>query len=440
MVCSINTTVHKHCKTIKHILIIEDSESFARHLKDKIDEHFSFNCDLAFNEQSARTMIRRKRYDLVIADIYLPDSTVGFIEEIVNQGHRIILMTGYDNDESRTNLLKLPIVDYVIKSDAVTLVNYLTKTIKRLNENRHTIVAVCDDSSLSRKQIVNLIELQNLAYIEFENGQEVLDAVDDGVHFDLLLTDYEMPKVNGLELIRRIRHTFLSEDLPIISISASEKIHLLAKFLKIGANDYLPKPFTDEEFLTRLNVTLDHLYIIRNYNRAIEELENISTQDFLTELYNRRYFHSIIKHITAEAARHQHPYAVLTVDIDHFKSINDTYGHYAGDVTIRHVAELLKQNARESDFCFRWGGEEFLILVPNAELEAVIQMSERLRTCIEASTIEIEGEEKALSVTVSIGGIVGFEKDPTVMIDKADKLLYEAKAAGRNRINVINAF
>lgn len=439
MECTRTAAIHKHCRLIKHILIIEESKSLADHLKEQIDEHFSFRCDVALNVETARDIIRRKRYDLVITDLNLPDSGGNFISELLRNDLRVIVITGEENEECRSKLIKLSIVDYAIKSDVKTLVAYLIKTIQRLNDNRNTVIGICDDSKFSRTLMGNLVELQNLAYIEFEDGQQVLDCLE-GQHanIDILLTDYEMPKVNGLELTRRIRHNFSDETLPIISLSGSGKIHLLAQFLKVGANDYLPKSFTNEEFLTRLNLTLDHLYMVRRYNKVIEELEHISILDFLTKLYNRHYFFSQIGHISADAIRKNIPYGIMMIDIDFFKKVNDTYGHHAGDVAIQHLATVLKDTARASDYCFRWGGEEFLVLIPSTTQDDSHQFAERMRKAIEASPVFVEDENLTFKITISIGVALGVDKDANHIISKADAMLYEAKQAGRNCIKLMS--
>lgn len=431
--------VNTHCKTIKHILIIEDSKSLANHLKESLDEGLSFRCDIAYNENTAQDMIRRKRYDLIIVDIHLPDSSGNFIGELIRNDHRLIVMTGRDDEECREKLITLHLVDYVIKSDAKTLTSFLIKTIQRLNDNRSTVVGICDDSKLARTQILNILKLQNIGYIEFEDGQQVLDFMNNAdPKIDIILTDYEMPKINGLEVIRRIRHTFSEEELPIIALSGSGKVHLLAQFLKIGVNDYLPKNFTNEEFLTRLNLTLDHLHILRRYNKAIEELEHISMRDFLTKLYNRHYFFSQIGHITADAIRKNTPYGIMMIDIDFFKKFNDTYGHHAGDVAIQHLASILTNTSRASDYCFRWGGEEFLILIPSCTHDESLQFGERIRKAVESSSVFVENEDLTFKITISIGLAIGLDKDVNNLISKADDMLYQAKQSGRNCVKIMD--
>lgn len=431
--------INSHCKVIKHILIVEDSPTLANHLKEKIDEHFSFRCDVVLREADAKEMVRRKRYDLVITDVHLPDSSGDFLEELVQNNLRVIVMTGSQNDELRTAILTLSIVDYVIKSDAKTLVNYLIKTIQRLNDNRNTIIAICDDSKLSRQIMTQLVQTQNLSYVEFSDGQQAYDTLKNkNFKTDILLTDYEMPRMDGLELIRLLRLIFLPEELPILSISASDRPHLLVQFLKTGASDYLKKPFLNEEFLIRLNLTLDHLYTTRRNLAFRQELEQIATHDFMTGLYNRNYFFSQIHHVTADAVRKNTPYGILMIDIDFFKIVNDTHGHHAGDIAIQHLATLIKSMARASDYCFRWGGEEFLILIPNTTTHELTQFGERLRLAVAESSVIIEDEALTFPMTISIGGSVGLDENAQHLIVQADEMLYRSKKSGRNCVNIKN--
>lgn len=433
MQCEQFTISNSHCKVIKHILIIEDSISLGHHLKESIDEYFLFHCEIATTEGQAKEMIRRKRYDLVLCDVYLPDSSGNFLGELVRSDLRVIVMTANENEELRTGILTMSIIDYVLKNDAKTLVDYLINTIRRLNENRNIVVGICDDSRVSRHIMVELVKSQNLPCIEFTDGEEVYNClVKQNGKIDVLLTDHEMPKMNGLDLIRYLRHEFLSNELPIIAISSSDKPHLTVQFLKAGANDYIKKPFGNEELCTRLNLTLDQLHVHRRNIALRIALEKAATHDFLTQLYNRNFFFMQIHHITADALRQSKPYGILMIDIDHFKNVNDTYGHHAGDTAIMHVASILKSTARTSEYCIRWGGEEFLILIPHTTISELRKFAERLRAAIEKSLVCVVEEKVTFPVTISIGGVVGLSETAKELIVKADKLLYEAKNSGRN--------
>ena len=437
MQCDQYSVINSHCKIIKHILIIEDSVSLGNHLKEMIDDYFSFRCDIATTEAQANEMIRRKRYDLLITDVYLPDSTGNFLGELVRNDLRLIVMTASENDELRSAILTLPIIDYVLKNDAKTLVDYLINTIQRLNSNRDTVIGICDDSKVSRHLMAEVVKSQNLSYIEFLNGQEVYDfTVRERCKVDVLLSDYEMPNMNGLELIRHLRHDFLPSERPIIAISSSDKPHLTVQFLKAGANDYIKKPFGNEELCTRLNLTLDQLYISRRNKSLRIALEKAATHDFLTQLYNRNFFFTQIHHLTADAIRQKKTYGILMIDIDYFKQVNDTHGHHAGDSAIIHLASILKSTARTSDYCIRWGGEEFLILIPHTTVSELRKFAERLRSAVEQSEVCVIDEKITFSITISIGGVVGLSETGKEMILEADALLYEAKKAGRNCVKI----
>lgn len=437
MQCEQFTIENSHCKIIKHILIIEDSVSLGNHLKEMIDEYFQFYCDIATSENQANEMIRRKRYDLIISDVYLPDSSGNFIGELVRSDLRVIVMTANDSEELRAGILTLPIIDYVLKNDAKTLVDYLINTIRRLNENRNTLIGICDDSEISRHLISVLVKSQNLPYIEFRDGKEVYSCLlKQNFKIDVLLTEYEMAEMNGLDLIRHLRHEYLPSELPIIAISASDKPHLTVQFLKAGANDYIKKPFGNEELCTRLNLTLDQLYVNRRNIALRRALEKAATHDYLTQLYNRNFFFTQIHHITSDAVRQKKTYEILMIDIDHFKQVNDTYGHHAGDIAIVHTASILKNTARTSDYCIRWGGEEFLILIPHVTTKELAQFAERLRAAVEISPVCVVDETLRFKITISIGGAVGLSENSETIISQADALLYEAKSSGRNCVKI----
>lgn len=423
-----------HAKMVRHVLIIEDSPMLLKHMTGSINNLLNLHCDAASTEKDAMNMIKRKRYDLIIADIFLPDSTPDFIDRLIQMKQAVVLITGRDEDEIRGNLTELPIVDYVVKYEADNLIRTLTKIIDRYSKNHKMIVGICDDSKVIRHSISLILETQNLSYIEFSNGKEVVDYLESpDAKLDLLLTDYEMPGMNGLDMVRKIRETISAFDLPIISLSASNAAHLVSKFLKAGANDYIHKPYEKEEFLTRLNQMLDTIYVRKERDELVEKLKNASMTDFLTGLYNRHYFFSHIEHIVAKAKRDEMPYGVLMLDIDHFKKVNDTYGHDAGDAAIRHLANIVSENIRKADYAFRWGGEEFVILLTSIKSGDLEHVAEKIRLAVESNAVSYPQDSLLFNITVSIGAISTLSSDYQMQLNEADALLYRAKKEGRNR-------
>lgn len=430
--------ITEHCRDIKRILIIEDSALCANLLKDKIRQRFEFEADIASCEKEALEKLSTAAYDLILANLHLPDSSGNFIGELIRSNYRVIVLTKYDNHENRNKIFLLPIVDYIVKSDPRTVSEYVIKVINRLIHNKNTVIGICDDSKYARRILGDLIETQNLPYVEFVDGKMAYDLISSKtVKIDLLLTDYEMPNMNGLELIQQLRYRFTDDELPIISISASDKPHLVIEFLKSGADDYLHKPFSNEEFLTRINRTLNNLYTNQENKRLIQKLKESANKDFLSDLYNRNFFFSQIQKLLSHTLREKRSYAILMIDIDFFKKVNDTFGHHAGDNAIQHLAQILKNSMREGDYCFRWGGEEFLILIPNASSqEETVLLAERIRKIVETSPVVVDSDFLTFPITISIGGALGDDNNVESVIAAADEHLYTAKKGGRNCVKM----
>ncbi len=277
---------------------------------------------------------------------------------------------------------------------------------------------------------------QNLAYVELEDGQQAYECIiNKGLKIDLLITDIVMPNMDGINLIRHIRHRYNASELPILAVSGSNKHSLVAQLLKTAANDYVDKPIKNEEFLTRMNILLDHSRLFKQNKELIKELRTAATTDFLTKLYNRNYFYSTIKVIQAQAKRHNQPYGIVMGDIDFFKKVNDSYGHEVGDIALKSVATIIKESARESDIACRWGGEEFLILVPNTNIEELVNFSQRIRKIIERTPVIVGDSDLVFNVAVSFGVALSNKENcenVEEIIDEADKKLYKAKESGRN--------
>jgi len=425
----------RHCTQIKSILIIEDSPFLLKYISDSLTKELQVKCDTALTEQEAMERLESKVYDLVVMDIHLPDSSGNFIGALIRKKNRIIIITGAEDEDNRAKLVSLPIVDYLYKTDERTVVSYLINAIKRLRANANTVVAVCDDSKLSRLQTTQMLRNQNLSYIELLDGQQAHDCIlKQGLKVDLIISDVNMPRMDGFDLIRIIRHTHTKNELPIMALSASTKPSIVSQLLKIGANDYVSKPISNEEFLTRLNTMLDQSRLYAENKVMIKELKLAATTDFLTKLYNRNFFYSSLKHIQAQAKREGYQYGIVMLDIDHFKYVNDNYGHESGDIALKNVASIIKKSVRESDIACRWGGEEFLILVPKTNLTELVQFSERLRKRIESSPIVIEPKILEFTISASFGVSLGDDDNVENVIAKADECLYKAKESGRNAV------
>ena len=246
---------------------------------------------------------------------------------------------------------------------------------------------------------------------------------------DLILLDIMMPDIDGYEVCQKLKSNVNTKDIPVVFITAKTDEESIERAYSVGGSDYVTKPFRPKELLARVNRELQ----LRGYQ---EELKLLASIDPMTKLYNRRYFNEIAKNILKGERRKTCQLSLMILDIDTFKKINDTYGHKIGDDVIVFISNILKKYQRESDIVCRYGGEEFVILLPETSLDNAVLVAEKIKKRIAQSMISIAGEE-SFSVTVSIGvSSIDVSNEPNIeaALNRADKALYEAKNSGRNRV------
>lgn len=242
----------------------------------------------------------------------------------------------------------------------------------------------------------------------------------------LVIADYHMPVMNGLELTHEIRKEYSKSELCILAISSNNDEEINALFLKQGANDYINKPFSKEEFSCRINNSVEAL-------ENIQLITNHANRDFLTGLYNRRYFFENMQEYIDDTKESGEKYAVAMIDIDFFKKVNDTYGHDIGDNIIISLSEILRTNTSYRDIVARFGGEEFCVVLKNINQYSATDIFERLRQEVESFTFTTAKDEH-IKFTISIG--VSMSNDETLdeTLNQADMMLYNAKNSGRNQV------
>jgi len=408
---------------MNRILIVEDDKTLANLLAKKITNTLKFEVDIAYRFSEAKLFLSKYKYFVTLLDITLPDSPNGeIVDYVLAKEQAVIILSGNINKELRNKMLQKNIIDYTNKNN-VGDINYILSSISRLQKNLNHKVLVVDDSMIFRKQMDRL--LKNLFYTVYTvaHGEEAIGMLETHPDISLVITDYNMPVMNGLELVQEIRKEKNKNELCIIALSSNEEEEVNALFLKQGANDYINKPFSKEEFSCRVNNSIEAL-------ENIQIVTNHANRDFLTGLYNRRYFFHTMKEYIDEL---DEQFAVGLIDIDNFKAINDTYGHNIGDKVIIHLSNILMSSTNYRDIVSRFGGEEFCVVLKNINRFSALEIFDRLREEVEQTTVYSD-TKKALHFTISIGIALYDEESLEETINQADMMLHTAKNSGKNRV------
>jgi len=411
---------------MERILIVEDNKTLAKLISKKISNSLKFKVDIAYNLHEAKLFLKMHTYFVTLLDLNLPDAPNGeVVDYVLSHDNSAIVLSGNIDKAFRKQMLKKNIIDYVNKG-GIDDINFIIHTIERLKKNQQHKVLVVDDSMVFRKQMKGMLDNLFFNVITVAHGEEALGMLQTHPDISLVITDYNMPVMDGFELTRNIRKTYKKEDLAIIALSSNEDDEINAMFLKYGANDYIKKPFSKEEFSCRINNTVEaqeNLNIVMNH----------ANRDFLTGLYNRRYFFKNIQDYIESIKDSTESYAVAMVDIDFFKKVNDTYGHDTGDKVIVHLSEMLSSITKHDDMVARFGGEEFCIVLKDVDKTTVDKIFEKIRRDVEKSYVTSDDGDE-IRYTISIGVVMNSDETLEEIVNQSDMMLYKAKQNGRNMV------
>jgi diguanylate cyclase (GGDEF)-like protein len=412
---------------MKKLLVIEDSEMMISLLKENLKKYPKIEPYFATTYKEAMKIIRDHQgtFHGALLDLNLPDAPKGEVVQLAKAHHiPSVILTATLDEESRESFLKKDIIDYVVK-DGKTSIEYAISAISRTLKNYDTTILIVDDSPLYRKTISDSLKKIHLNVVEAVDGEDALEILSKEHNISIVIADNEMPKMNGIDLTLKIREQYKKDQLGIIAISSADTQDVITKFLKYGANDFINKPFSHNEIITRVNSNLELLDLF-------QEIKDLANKDFLTGAFNRRYFFDAGNAIYGKSKRAKKVLAVAMIDIDKFKNINDTYGHDVGDAAIKEIKKILDANLRSSDLMARFGGEEFCILLEDITIENTKILFEKIRKAFEDNIIKIDA--LTIKYTISTGIYYGLSISLEEMIKLSDKALYEAKKSGRNRV------
>lgn len=341
------------------------------------------------------------------------------------EGVPTIVITAGLPVQNRALLKGKQVIDFVPDTKQTANQDYIIELLRRNQDMDQYKILLAEDEQSTRYLVANLLRKKGMQVLEAANAKTALQLLRQHDNIRLIICDLDLPDSNGMELIRMIRMSFHKFALPVLAMSNQPDDWHQTSALRNGANDIVTKPFNMDAFQARVMM---HLHT----GETFRQLETLSQKDFLTELYNRRYFFKVGETLLANFKRGNLKIAVAMIDIDNFKQINDERGHPAGDATIVHLAGILQKAVRETDIVARLGGEEFAILASGKDCSALPQAMERILKTVSSAPVEFEGDQ--WNFTISMGLCLSAEDSLEGMLHIADQLLYQAKSQGKNRL------
>lgn len=289
-------------------------------------------------------------------------------------------------------------------------------------------ILIIEDDPTTARMMTYRLESADYSVSVIDNGEECMAWLKQNQP-DLILLDVELPGLNGFEVCRLVRDSYPSPYIPIIMVTSHDDMESRISALDIGADDFLSKPFNPKELLARIRVSL-------RIKKMQDELRELSLRDELTGLYNRRFLNEIIDQLVFATMRYKTPLTITMIDIDNFKTINDTYGHSFGDFAIQSVSSIIVESCRKADVICRYGGDEFLLVTHN-DIPGAYQLGDRISSNVQNHSFSRDGITMDITVSIGISTFSGeFQATTDELIKYADTALHESKRRGKNCVTM----
>ncbi len=419
-----------------NILIIEPSRIYQLAL-ETIFKAYSTNIFITDSGAEAKNIYEVVSIDLICLSFYLSDmDAIKFVSDIrtmeFGETIPILMITSKKSQEAIAKSLNDGVTEIFPKNNLAVLEKYLQIFAEHARQQAQIegSILLIDSDREQAAEIRNFFKDTRLKFIHFTNAEEAADMARTA-EFDLVITNVVLGgAMSGMALIREIRE--INETMyrvPILAISAISSVSQKIELLRAGANDYIKKPILLEELKVRMKNLLLNKKLFDTVELQTKQLRELATRDQLTGLYNRHYLLGIAHKTVEESYRYQYPLSVLVLDLDHFKKVNDDHGHAIGDLVLKAVGELLLKTFRGSDTPVRFGGEEFIVLLPHCDGQDAINRAQALRMQIG----DLRPASIAISASIGISQTspqtqIGYEE----LFAAADQAVYIAKANGRN--------
>ncbi|MEE2952078.1 MAG: PleD family two-component system response regulator [Pseudomonadota bacterium] len=446
------------------VLIVDDNPINLRLLEARLSAEY-FDIVSATSGEDALRLCQSESFDLVLSDVMMPrmdgfELCARIKSDPQTQHLPVVLITALDHPSDRVRGLEAGADDFLTKPvrdlplfsrvRSLTRLKQMTDELRRRAETASELI-VSDNpdgrGSLHRHRILTFSErreeAQRIGFMIDEiaitatasDPDEALNDLREGGVSLAIIDLVHRDRGDPLRFLARARSDERLRSLPIVAITPTEDDATAARALELGAHDYVQRPIDRNELVARIRTQLARQRYSENLRKTVERTLELAVIDGLTGLHNRRFLDAHLDRAVKQASRRNGSFAVLLADLDHFKSINDRFGHDVGDAVLREFSRRLETSIRASDLACRVGGEEFAVLMPNADIRMAIAGAERVRETISTCPVVLP-DGQSLDVTLS-AGVAVFPDDgesPLTLMRRADEALYRAKHAGRNRV------
>lgn len=410
---------------MKKYLLVEDSPIVIKIIKHISKAINGFEYDIAMSFEEAKSLITTNgpdSYFVAVVDLNLPDAPDGeVVDYTIKQKIPTIVLTGTYDEEKRDKMLSKKIVDYVVKESRFSY-EYVMKLIQRLAKNQNIKILVADDSKMSRNYIRDLLATHRYEVLTADDGDTALNLLEQHPDIKLLITDYNMPRMNGFELVKNIRREISKNDLVIIGLSGEGDGKLTAKFIKNGANDFLNKPFSHEEFHCRIMHNIESL----EYSL---QLKHLAFHDHISGLPNKQKFFLDTESDLLKAHQQKAPTSLGLLSIDNIDSIEDRFGLEAPDATMKTLASVTPKAFGRFHYA-RLSDSNIAVLLTGLNLEQASKLMEGFRTIVEDQLVLMD--DVSFNFSISAGVAQDDNSNISDLLRQADNRLYLAKENGGN--------
>ncbi len=447
------------------ILVVDDIDANVRLLKAKLEVEY-FDVITADNGPDAIALARKAIPDLILLDVMMPGMDGYEVCRKLKDDPRtrhipVVMVTALDQQENRVEGLQSGADDFLAKPiDDVALfarvrsllrLKIVMDELRQREASGRALGAINDllpdaaqEDTPARIMILEDDEHQGQRLSEKLGGDYIHVLTCDPreaserlrtERFDLFIVNLAARGFDGLRLCARIRSDEKGRLMPILALVNGDNRERTVRALDIGVNDILPRPVDKNELVARVHTQLKQKKYVDTLRQSLDASFEMSITDQLTGLHNRRFMKARLDDALARAARGIEPASVMIADVDFFKPVNDTYGHDAGDRVLQELAVRLKANMRAIDVVCRYGGEEFVVVMPGSDDIAALQAAERLRIAVAAEPFALGQNQRSIDITISAGvAQIRAGEDNEAALKRADHALYRAKQDGRNRV------